>query len=443
MRRGENLNIIYIHSHDTGRQITPYGLNDETPNLQELAKEGIVFRQAYSAAPTCSPSRAALLTGVAPHSNGMLGLAHRGFKITDYSTHLVQYLNTHGYETVLSGVQHEAGEANMIGYQRTVGQLLESKRFESGHKVDLDNAHCVAEYIKAPHTSPYFLSFGMFSTHRPFPPNEVDEKYVTAPFPLPDVPDARTDYAQFLASVRWMDECVGVVLDGLRDSGDDNDTVVLFTTDHGPAFPGMKSTLYDSGIAVSLILKIPVKNRYHATGVSEALVSQVDIFPTLCDLLEIPQPTWLQGESLGPLLRGEADEVRDVLFAEINYHAAYQPMRCARTKRYKFITRYGEPLVPANIDDSVSKQFLFDHGYGNSSSQLAEELYDVYLDPMERVNVVKSAEYNNIARDLRTTLTNWMVATEDPLLSGHVQKPVGALVNAVDCYSPDDDRFEE
>src|SRR5437763_15364561 len=82
--QGPPPNILYIHSHDSGRYLQPYGYAVPTPNLQKLAREGVLFRQAFSAAPTCSPSRACLLTGQFAHQNGMLGLAHRGFAMTDY-----------------------------------------------------------------------------------------------------------------------------------------------------------------------------------------------------------------------------------------------------------------------------------------------------------------------------------------------------------------------
>ena len=93
-------NIVYIHSHDSGRYLSPYGQSVPTPNLQRLAQEGILFRKAFSAAPTCSPSRAALLTGLYPHSSGMLGLAHRGFSLNDYQQHIVHTLKAAGYTSV-------------------------------------------------------------------------------------------------------------------------------------------------------------------------------------------------------------------------------------------------------------------------------------------------------------------------------------------------------
>src|SRR5438270_5101686 len=113
-------NILYLHSHDTGRYVQPYGFAVPAPNLQRLASQGVMFRQAFNAAPTCSPSRAALLTGQCPHANGMLGLAHRGFALNDYNHHLLHWLRPHGYRSTLIGVQHIAKEPTPIGYDEVV-----------------------------------------------------------------------------------------------------------------------------------------------------------------------------------------------------------------------------------------------------------------------------------------------------------------------------------
>src|SRR5687767_2261843 len=111
-------NILYIHSHDTGRYVQPYDYAVATPNVQRLAEQGLLFRQAFCAAPTCSPSRASLLTGQCAHSSGMLGLAHRGFALRDYGQHLVRTLRAAGYYTALAGMQHEAKDPATIGYDQ-------------------------------------------------------------------------------------------------------------------------------------------------------------------------------------------------------------------------------------------------------------------------------------------------------------------------------------
>src|ERR1019366_7000876 len=114
-------NINYIHSHDTGRFTSPYGYTVPTPNIQRLAEEGVVFRQAFCAAPTCSPSRASLLTGECPHSNGMLGLVNRGFAMTEtgYQHHIIRTLRREaGYYSALIGLQHIAKDPHTIGYDQ-------------------------------------------------------------------------------------------------------------------------------------------------------------------------------------------------------------------------------------------------------------------------------------------------------------------------------------
>src|ERR1700736_6312803 len=111
-------NIIYIHSHDTGRYLEPYGHAVPAPYLARLARQGVLFRQAFNAGPTCSPSRASLLTGMCPHSNGMFGLAHRGFVLNDYKQHILHTLRPAGYYSALFGVQHIASKPATIGYDK-------------------------------------------------------------------------------------------------------------------------------------------------------------------------------------------------------------------------------------------------------------------------------------------------------------------------------------
>jgi arylsulfatase A-like enzyme len=409
----------------------------------KLAQDGVLFRQAYCAAPTCSPSRAALLTGQAPHSCGMTGLVNRGFRLNDDDLHLVRYLNANGYETVLCGIQHEASDGGQIGYQ----YIVEDDPYPDRDHVamDLMRARKTAAYIRnrSAEDRPFFLSFGMFNTHRPFPPAaaDINPDYVSSPHPIFDTTANREDMAGYLTSLRAVDECVGMVMDALRAARRDEDTLVIFTTDHGLAFPEMKCSLYDTGIGVSLILRTPEKLRQGEAV--DALVSQLDLFPTLCDYLQLDRPHWLQGQSLMPLLRKETDEVRDEIFAEVNFHAAYEPMRCIRTDRYKWIRRYDHhrSSVPANIDDCPGKDFLIVHGYLETQRD-AYMLFDLYLDPLERVNVADDPRYRDIREDLDARMRRWMERTNDPLLRGKVEKPKGAQINKLTCISAQTQDFE-
>jgi arylsulfatase A-like enzyme len=415
---------LYLHSHDTGRYIQPYGHAVATPNLQRLAEQGVLFRRAFSAAPTCSPSRAALLTGQAPHSSGMLGLAHRGFALNDYDQHIVHTLREDGYYTALFGMQHEARDPAALGYD----QLW----VESSHVPHV--APRVAEFLADNPPQPFFLSVGFFETHREFPEPEEIPHYCAPPQPLPDTPATRRDMAAFKASAAILDRGVGAVLDALDASGLAERTLVIATNDHGLAFPGMKGTLTDHGIGVALILRGPGMG---AGQVSDALVSQIDLFPTICELLEIERPRWLQGRSLMPLIRGETDQVNQAIFAEVTYHAAYEPQRAVRTSRWKYIRRFDERDGPAlpNVDDSPSKDVWLAHGW-RDRAMAREQLYDLIFDPNEAGNRAGDPAFEVVLEEMRARLDSWMRATDDPLLRGPVPAPPGVELNDPDGRSP-------
>lgn len=421
-------NIIYMHSHDTGRCIEPYGHAVPTPNLAELARSGVLFRKAFSAAPTCSPSRAALLTGQSAHSSGMLGLAHRGFALHDYEEHLVHTLRSAGYHSALVGVQHVAANANQIGYDRVVD--LASDRAEHV-------APSAVKFLASHPEQPFFLDVGFFQTHREFPePTEMDEPDYCQPFPvLPDTPEVRGDIAGFKSSARQLDNAVGEVLSALERCVLADNTLVIYTTDHGPAFPGMKCSLTGHGIGVALIMRGP--GLFKGGRAVDAMISHIDLFPTLCDLLDIPRPEWLAGTSFLPVLEGSAEEVNEQIFAEVTFHAAYEPQRAVRTHRYNYIRRFGNRTAPVlpNCDDSPSKDVWLRHGW-RTRSLPSEELYDLVFDPGERHNLAGEPSSRSVLDDMRERLDVWMRETNDPLLAGPVPEPIGAEVNDPDGLSP-------
>lgn len=442
------MNIVYMHTHDSGRFLEPYGYGIPTPNLMTLARESTLFRHCYCAGPTCSPSRAALLTGTWPHVNGMTGLAHRGWALKDYSMHLANYLACQGYETALCGIQHEADRAEKIGYHK----LLQEERGTSMYindpeGYDLDSAKKAAAYIESRSRTGgnFFLSFGMINTHRDFPnPNgRVDHAYVQPPFTLFDNKTNRNDMAGFIASASTADCCAGIVIDALRRNGLSQNTLLIFTTDHGIAFPWMKCNLYDPGIGVALMIKYP--GNPTAGTASDALVSQIDLFPTLCDLLELPRPSWLGGVSLRPILEGKIEKVNEQIFSEVTYHAAYEPKRCIRTDRYKLIRHYDfhNKLPPSNIDNGLSKRFMMEAGIF-SRTVPREQLFDLWLDPVERENMADDPAYETVYRDLSQRLWNWMEDTADPLLKYpyRVPCPCGAKANTFECVHAEYDQFE-
>ncbi len=425
-------NILYIHSHDTGRYVQPYGHAVPTPRIQQLAEEGVLFRQAFCAAPTCSASRASLLTGQYPHSNGMLGLAHRGFSLNDYQQHMVNTLSQRDYYSVLIGEQHISKEPAIIGYDQVV-------------KIESSSAEIVAPIarnflLNAP-PEPFFLSVGFAETHRNFPtPSEDEARYCAPPPFLPDTPETRRDIAAFKASARTLDLGIGMVLDALEANNLADNTLVICTTDHGIAFPGAKGSLRDSGIGVMLIIRGP--GGFSGGKVCDGLVSQVDLFPTVCDLLEIEPPGWLQGNSLLPLARGEAEQVHDEIYAESTYHAAYEPQRAIRTQRWKYILRFGERTLPvlSNVDDSLSKDLWVRQGWAQRPRP-QEQLYDLIFDPTEACNLAYDPAFASVREELSTRLKQWMIDTNDPLLEGLAPAPRGAMLNDPDQLSAEEPTF--
>jgi arylsulfatase A-like enzyme len=168
-------------------------------------------------------------------------------------------------------------------------------------------------------------------------------------------------------------------------------------------------------------------------------VTHLDVYPTLCEVAGVEPPDWLQGESLVPLLRGETDVVHEATFAEMTYHAAYEPQRSVRTERWKYIRRFDDFPGPvlANCDDSASKEIWLEAGWGERTVP-REQLYDLVLDPAEMENRADDPGAAAALAEMRRRLDEWMRDTDDPLLDGPVYPPVGAEVNEPWQVSPDE-----
>ncbi|MGC1304392.1 MAG: sulfatase [Caulobacteraceae bacterium] len=420
-------NIVYIHSHDSGRYLRPYGHDVPTPNLMRLARQGVLFRQAHCASPGCSPSRAALLTGQAAHSSGMLGLAHLGWGLHDYRQHLLHTLRGHGYRSVLAGLQHIAKDPRAIGFD----EMLPHR---SDHASDVSPV--AARYILSRPKQPFFLDVGFFETHRDFPDPVDNPDYILPPSPMPDNSRTRIDMAGFHASARQMDKGVGRVLDALDKAELASNTLVLSTTDHGIAFPDMKCNLLDGGTGVSMIMRGP--GVFSQPGMCDALISQIDVFPSLCEYLQIETPAWVQGRSFLPILRGETAQINDAVYGEVTYHASYQPMRSVRTERWKYIRRFDGRTAPnlPNCDDGASKAFWVKEGW-RQQPVAPEELYDLVFDPAEKDNLIAAERTRQVAQDMRQRLDAWMKRTGDPLLKGPVPLPPHGLAVDPNALSPE------
>jgi arylsulfatase A-like enzyme len=361
----------------------------------------------------------------------MVGLAHRGFPLKDYRHHIVHTLHELGYWSALVGEQHISKKPEVIGYDEVI-------KIDTNHVDDVTPV--TLDILTHKLRQPFFLSVGFFETHREFfhPSSPKKANYVLPPPNLPDTPETRQDMAAFGASARSLDQGIGTVLDALDAADIAENTLVICTTDHGIAFPGCKATLYDRGLGVMLILRGP--GGFIGGKTSVALVSHLDLFPTVCDLVGAsPHPGWLQGKSLLPLVTGRTEEVRDAIFAEKTYHVAYEPERCIRTHRWKYIRRFDDYPWPvlANTDDSPSKDLLIAHGWAERPIP-TEQLYDLIFDPNEAHNLVNEPTVASVLVELRGRLEAWMHETQDPLLDGPVPAPSGAELNTRDQLSPRD-----
>ena len=432
-------NILFLHSHNTGQFVQPHGHAVPTPNLQRLAEQGVLFRKAFATAPTCSPSRASFLSGKYPHTCGMLGLAHRGFEMADYDLHVVRHLKKHGYVTALAGVEHTAPEPETIGYDRILTGYDTNYPHTKDHR---DITEASVDFLRKAGDQPFFLSVGLNETHRPFHDAEPerypgeDARYCQPPAPLPDTPETRDDTANYKASARVMDRSYGRILDALDEAGQTDNTLVFCFADHGLQFPRHMCNLTDTGIGVYCVARGPAG--FTGGKVVDAMVSLMDLVPTACDVAGIDAPASAEGRSLRPLVNGETDALHEQIFAEVNYHAAYEPQRCVRTDRYKYIRRYDgrERVVLPNADEGPSKNALLVREWERQPRD-QEMLFDLAFDPFETHNIIDRADMRDVAADLRQRLDQWMRETNDPALpTGDVPGPSGALVNDPDGRSP-------
>lgn len=443
MLEKKKLNILYLHTHDTGRLISAYGYDMPTPHYQAFCDDSLLFQNAFSVAPTCSPSRAGLLTGVFPHQNGMLGLAQRGFHI-NRKMHLAEILRTNGYHTSLCGVQHEIGY--YTEHEKAIGTIgyIEDLSADNTHYSETDlvywdrrNAHKLCKWLgKWQEETPFFVSYGMHATHRRYPENQQPTSKSRPPLNIPNTPETREDYARFQTSASMADENIGMIIKALQENGLYEKTIIILTTDHGIAYPFAKCSLHDEGLGVLLAVRVPGMK---CQGKSfEGLISQVDILPTLFDLVGIEKPEYLMGRSFADLFAGKECQGDEAVFGEINYHTSYEPVRSVRTKRYKYIryfdTEYDQ-VNYSNIDNSPIKDLLRKNGLSEIRKP-AEALYDTYYDRFETNNVIAEPRYATVAGEMRKRLADFMQRTKDPLLQGPIAVQPEWKVNKKECWSP-------
>jgi N-sulfoglucosamine sulfohydrolase len=398
-----------------------------TPTFDALAREGVRFTHAFAAAPACTPSRAAILTGQAPHrlAEGAQLWSHLPARFAVYP----DLLEARGYTVGHTGKGWGPGAVEPGGRTRNPA----GPRFES-----------LAEFLaRRPAGAPFAFWFGSTDPHRPYEAGSgaraglVPARVVVPPF-LPDTPEVRADVADYLAEVERFDRDLGTLLATLEQAGELARTIVIVTSDNGMPFPAAKATLYDGGTRVPLLIRWPGHGR--PGFVSQALVTLTDLAPTILDAAGIAVPAEMTGRSLRPLIDGRPDGGRpDAVFLERERHANVRrgdlsyPARAIRTRDHLYIRNLRPDRWPAgdpelyhsvgpfgDIDDGPSKQLLLRDPSQEPwrahamDKRPAEELYVLADDPGQLRNVVDVPSLAGTRRRLRDRLQRWMRESGDP-----------------------------
>jgi len=417
-------NIIVVICHDLGQHLGCYGRTDvRSPNIDAFAASAVRFDRSFCVAPQCSPSRAALWTGRFPHANGVVGLTHAGFAndLHPEEKHLAQLLRTSGYETHLFGGQHEARNTERCGHE-----------YQVPHAPCRDIASAFVDFLgkRTNRDRPLFAQIGFGEPHRPFPHDDVEAKphdAVTVPPWLPDIPQVREDLAECEASIASADKAFGRIAQAIAASSITDNTVFIFTADHGIAFPHAKMTLYDPGIEVPFIITYPGAPR---GVVRNEMISNIDVLPTLLDFAGLKHASNLHGRSFHSLPTGDAYMPNDAVFAEKTYHTYYDPMRAIRTDRWKLIANFEFAPYQETSPDYFNNAKSYPEvslALGVRGEKLYHppfELYDLDADPNEQHNLADDPEHEATRNDLIRRLRQWMADTADPLLDGPI--PQGA-----------------
>ncbi|XP_066247442.1 N-sulphoglucosamine sulphohydrolase [Euwallacea similis] len=464
----------------------------QTPNLDNLAKNSLIFNKAFTSVSSCSPSRSAILTGMPSHENGMYGL-HQGVHHFDSLEvdSLPKILRRHSIRTGIIGKKHVGpGDVYPFDYAQTEenNSILQVGRNITYIKL------LTREFLNSTEDKPFFLYIAFHDPHRCGHTNpqygEFCERFgngeegmglipdwtpiyyqwdeIVPPYYIPDTEAARKDIdAQYITMSR-LDQGVGLVLKELQDAGHLDDTLVIFSSDNGVPFPNGRTNFYDSGIAEPMFISSPI-HRERRNQITNSLTSLLDIVPTLLDWYGISEnvtQNWatnnieekrnLTGKSLLPLLIKEPDDKsNEAIFASHNLHEVtmYYPMRMIRTQRYKLIhnLNYASPF-PIDQDFYLSPTFqdllnrTKSHEPTNWFKTLKSyynrpewELYDLKVDPAEINNLALKPSMKEVFNQLKKRLFEWQKDTQDPwICAPHaVLENQGSYKNNPSCLDLD------
>ncbi|WP_119696137.1 sulfatase [Microbacterium halotolerans] len=433
-------NILFITADDM-EGTTPGafgGPSGVTPSLDGLAEEGAVFGRAHVAVAVCQPSRSAIMTGLWPHRNGAEGFE----PIDDSVTLLTTLLADAGYVTGIFGKVKHLQPIERFGWDTAVdmaalGMGRDPQRY----------AQETAAFLADAGERPWFLMVNAHDPHRPFHGADSagryfdEEQAATIPAPsrvysaddagpvpgfLPDLPDVRREYAEYLSSSRRCDDVVRAVLGELEASGAAESTLVVFLSDNGMAFPFAKANCYLQSTHTPLIVRWPGEVR-PGIRLDAPFVSSLDLFPTFCDAAGIDSGE-VDGRSLLPLLREGDEPARDhivTVFHETAGKRRYE-MRCVQDDRFGYIwngwAESGESYRAENMLGRTWPAML--EAAGSDPVMAArtdfyehraqEELYDLRLDPHSLENLAGESGFGGELDAKRKALAEWMRETGDP-----------------------------
>ncbi len=423
-------NILILHCHDLGRFLGTYGVSTvSTPHIDAFATESTVFDSAFATAPHCSPARASLFTGAYPQQHGVLGLAHEpfGWDLSEPSTHIAHRLRGEGFRTELIGVHHESADLP----DEQIEQRLGFDRVRTGGDRDTVVARAEEALSRAASEGrPFYLQVGFHEPHRSpsvrdstgimgFLGERIEPDAaagVSVPAYLSPTDAAREEIAELQGAVRHMDEGVGQILTTLDDLGLADDTIVVFTTDHGLALPRAKCTLYDAGVGVALIMRVPDRPEWSGRRI-DGLVSHVDVLPTLWELTHQRGDADVSGASLVPLVERDS-AIREYTFGQLTYHTYFDPKRSVRSADAKLILNLSN--APKAMDPTQSwmhRSVPIDLRGPTIGTSPVLEFYDLRVDPHEFDNRIDDPAYAGRIAECALALREWMHETSDPLLS--------------------------
>lgn len=408
--------VVFLSDDHTITDSSLYDSTDlKTPNMERIAKAGLTFDQAFVASPSCAPSRAALLTGLMPARNGAEPNHSRP---REEIKKLPAYLQELGYEVVSFGKVGHYKQTPEYGFDL-------ARHFTYHEDIAIPKA---LEWLKARSSDkPLCLFVGTNWPHVPWPePGDIDPATIKIPLTHVHTPKTREARARYYQAVKIMDRELGEVYDMAYQKLGQN-TLFLHTSDHGAQWPFGKWTLYDDGIRTPMIAVWPGK--IAAGQRTDAMVSWVDILPTLVEAAGGSPPEDLDGRSILPLLKGEKSSHREEIYTvhSGDGNKNVYPIRSIRTPRWKYIRNLhpefkftshviGEKRPVPYWDSWVEKAKTIPEAARKVKRYLqrpAEELYDLEADPTEQTNLAADPQYAKVLAELSGKLDAWMKAQGD------------------------------